>query len=77
MSRSKQSTVSLDEVESRLRAAANDAVAVLQLALLDESPAVRTRAATVMLNLAITTAAFQDLDARILRLECWLRGRNK
>jgi hypothetical protein len=59
----------VDEVVTKLQAAADDAVAVLHASLFDRSAAISIRAALAILDLGIISTAAGELERRISELE--------
>jgi hypothetical protein len=62
-------TGNLENVLANLQAAAAISVATLRGSLFDGSPSTRIRAASAILNLAITSMEIQDLEKRLSALE--------
>jgi hypothetical protein len=59
----------LEKVLAKLQAAAASSVATLYASLFDGSPSTRIRAASAILNLAITFTDIRDLEKRLSTLE--------
>lgn len=64
----------LSEAVAALGAAARDAITALHAALQDESPAVRVRAASVLLSALPAISEHANLEERIANLEALVNG---
>jgi hypothetical protein len=62
-------TGNFEKVLAKLQAAADSSVATLHASLFDGSPSTRIRAASAILNLAITFTEIRDLEKRLSALE--------